>query len=496
MEEKTNRVKKIAVIGSGVSGLIAARFLLKEGFDCEVFEKNDLLGGVWAVGYHTFGLQEPRTSYDFPDFPMPETYPTFPSGEQIRTYLEDYMRHFGLLERINFNCTVNKLEQTTDGDWTVHMLNEKTGVTAERIFDFVVVATGLYSNPYTPTYSGKDEFQGQALHSSEYKSPQQIKEKKVVVIGFGKSALDIATDATQYANQVNLVFRQAHWPVPNYLFGLFDGRKVLVNRFASAFLPLYQRPGKWERILHHHFPWLVRTFWKLFELIVQRQYHLKECHALPPNRFEKDLFTHVFLPRDDTYPLIRQGKIQLQAASIERYTSDGIALTNGVELKTDVVIFATGWKPDCTFLPHEFSSSQGQDGMYLYRHIFHPDLKNLAFIGWASTFSNSLTSHIAIVYLTNLLKGKITLPAPEVMWREVEDMRKWKQSFMPAVSNRSAILQLHMWHYHDELLRDCGINPYRKKNFISELFQYYCPEDYRNVVNHMVPGVKWEKHLE
>jgi dimethylaniline monooxygenase (N-oxide forming) len=107
----------------------------------------------------------------------------------------------------------------------------------------------------------------------------------------------------------------------------------------------------------------------------------------------------------------------------------------------------------------------------------------MAFIGRAATFSNSLTSHLAAVWLVNLLKGKFQLPDHAAMLAEIDAIKAWKRSFMPAISSRATVIKLHMWNYHDELLRDAGIDPQRKKNWLSEWFSHYRPADYREVLS-------------
>ena len=81
MQIISETIKTVGIVGSGVAGLTAARFLQNAGFTCEIFEKSQRLGGVWAVGYHTFGLQVPHSFYEFPDYPMPDTYPDLQSDE-------------------------------------------------------------------------------------------------------------------------------------------------------------------------------------------------------------------------------------------------------------------------------------------------------------------------------------------------------------------------------------------------------------------------------
>jgi len=107
----------------------------------------------------------------------------------------------------------------------------------------------------------------------------------------------------------------------------------------------------------------------------------------------------------------------------------------------------------------------------------------MAFIGRAATFSNSLTSHIASAWLAELLKGKFQLPKRKDMLANIDEMKQWKRSFMPDISSRSTVVKLHMVHYLDELLKDMGINPWRKKNKLAEWFADYRPSDYREVLS-------------
>ena len=189
-----------------------------------------------------------------------------------------------------------------------------------------------------------------------------------------------------------------------------------------------------------------------------------------------------FLPNDETYPMLRSGKIKAVKGSIASYERDGVRLANGTYLDADIVICGTGFEPNFSFLPEKFAKAVESDGVWLYRHIMHPELPNMAFIGWASTFSNSLTAHLGSVWFADVLKGRFLLPGREAMAREIAEMQAWKRGFMPGIRSRSSIVQLHMLHYHDELLKDMAISPKRKKNFLAELLGTYQPPDYEGVV--------------
>jgi cation diffusion facilitator CzcD-associated flavoprotein CzcO/uncharacterized protein YjbI with pentapeptide repeats len=474
-------VKKIGIIGAGVGGLITAKTFLEEGFDCDVYERKGSLGGVWESGYHSLHLQLPKDSYEFLDWPMPSSFPTFPSCDQIVSYLNSYARHFRVFKKIQFNCRVDKLERREDGEgWIIRFCDTKTKETFARACDFVVVCNGLYSTPRIPCFPKQDQFEGRIVHSSLFQDPEHAKGAHVVVVGFGKSALDRAEEVAVLAEKVTLVFRQPHWPVPRKFLGVLDS-KYMISRFISAFLPLYVHPGKWEKRLHGFGGWLVWGFWRFMERVLRVQFRLRSAGALPTSRLEQDIFTGDFVASPNIYELMHQGRIKTEQASIDAFTVDGVELGNGKHVKADIVVLGTGWEYDHAFLPADFRDVIEDDGIYLYRHVLHPDFSRLVFVGLASTFSNSLSDYLEVRWLVALLKGEISLPDRALMLDEIESMKQWKRKTMPEQQSRGSMLQVHALHYHDELLRDLGIKCKRKSNFLAEIFGAYLPADYKDI---------------
>ncbi len=151
------------------------------------------------------------------------------------------------------------------------------------------------------------------------------------------------------------------------------------------------------------------------------------------------------------------------------------------------MVLATGWRSEYGFLPERVRDRINfeDDGFYLYRHMLHPDVPDLAFIGSTATICSILTYSLQARWLGELIAGHHQLPDRDAMLREIEDMKAWKRSWMPASHARGARLILHMLHYHDELLKDFGANPLRKTGPLAplkELIEPYEPKDYRAIV--------------
>lgn len=489
------QVRRVGIIGAGVAGLATARMLLATNCECTVFDRAERLGGVWADGYSNFGVQAQKELYQFPDWPLPEGTPNFTPGPIFQKYLEDYVDYFKLRSHIRLQSRVTGVDRRVDGapGWTVSISTEDGSY--QEDFDLVVIATGLYSNvPNIPSFPGENEFRGTILHNSAVKTREPLEGRRVAVIGYGKSATDAALESIAVAQETHIIFRTPHWPVPRKLAGIIPFKWGMLSRMTGALIPPYQRQGSLTRWMHgigKPIPWI---FWRLVELLLYFQCRLGTKIAngrnlVPRVPVEIDAFGEsTMVPRPDLYKLIRKGRLIAHRTEIDHYTRDGIVLEDGTELETDCVVFATGWKTEYGYLSEEARQTLGEDddGFYLYRHILHPDLPNLAFIGRASTFLSVLTYCIQARWLAELVAGKFELPGRQSMLQEIEDMKTWKRSWMPPSGARGARLLLHMLSYHDELLTDFGANPLRKRGILAplkELLIPYQPSDYDVIVS-------------
>ena len=481
----------VVIIGAGVSGLATARALVARGLKCTIYEKRNTLGGVWADGYAEFGVQVERSLYEFPDFPLPEDAPSFTPGPVFRSYLESYCNAFGLRDCLMMGTSVLSVRPTSKG-WEVFVERDGTEETVEA--DAVVVATGLYSGrPHIPEVPGAGSFAGDVLHSSEVKDFERLRGKRVAVVGYGKSATDIAAGAAPVADEVHLIFQTAHWPVPRKLLGILPFKWGMLTRLVAGLIPPYVRPTPIIGAIHtigYPLPWL---FWRVVELLLRAQQRLDTQisngrNLVPEDPVEYDAYTErTMVPRPGFIDLIRSGTLKAHRTGLARFDGNRLFLRDGNALDLDCVVYGTGWRNGYEFLPTEVRAALGddRDGFYLYRHILHPDVPGLAFVGRASSFMSLTTFALQARWLAEVLSGTLEPPSNDEMKRAIKDQRAWKRSWMPAGPARSSTLLLHMSQYHDELLLDLGEDPLRKRGILGplkELFFPYVAQDYRDVV--------------
>jgi dimethylaniline monooxygenase (N-oxide forming) len=491
----SSRIGRVGIVGAGVAGLATAKTLRADGIECVIFERAPRLGGVWADGYSNFGVQVQKELYEFPDWPLPPDAPSFTPGPVMQKYLEGYADHFGVTPGLRLESRVTSIDRRQDGAPGWEITSETGGETATESFDLVAVATGLYSEtPNVPEYPGRDDFPGDVLHISALKTRAPLEGKSVAVIGYGKSATDAAGEAAAVAKDVHLIFRDVHWPVPRKLAGVLPFKWGMLNRLTAALIPPYMRPSPAVRWLHSLGRPLVWIYWRLVEVLLRVQFKLgtriAQGEDLVPNRpVERDCFGEsTMVPRPGFMGLIRDGRVSAHRTEIERYTPDGLILKDGDNVSVDCVVFGTGWKSDYGYLSPEIREVLGDDddGFYLYRHILHPDLPNLAFLGRASTFLSIVTYSVQARWLAEVVAGRVTLPERDAMLEEIALMQQWKRSWMPFSSARSARVLLHMANYHDELLRDFGANPFRKRGVFAPLKEVLAPyqsSDYREIAS-------------
>ncbi|KAJ8600785.1 hypothetical protein CTAYLR_006113 [Chrysophaeum taylorii] len=477
-------VRKVGIIGGGVAGVATARVLIAEGIDCVIFEKTSKLGGVWTSNYDGFGIQVPASLYAFPDEPLDGD--DYAKGEVVEGYVVRYAKKHGVTDVVEYETTI--VAMAHDGKtWIL-----TTSTRAKRGgFDAVVVATGVYSTPnaFMPAVPGRDKFQGSWVHSVDFTEARICSGKRVVVVGYGKSAMDCAQVAHHVgAASTSLVFRDTHWPVPRKILGLVPFEYATFNRVGAGVLsPPYASPGPIESTVAK-IPGFLSAYWKLVSFAFSKQFGLGSLEPKLP--LANDIWCgHGVLPDEEFFKLVNNGAIDTIRgiiSDIKDARTLCITKPDGTttELEADIVVFGTGFAQDLSFLPANLISKKQDDGLWLFRNIVHPDVPTCFFVGsQATTFMNICTSSLQARWVATALKQNGLPATDEVMRADIAEKMAWKRSTMPeAGANRSSMLQLHQVHYHDELLKDMGVPIRRKASALAEVFDPYRPDDYGSVI--------------
>ncbi len=478
----TSPQPKVCVIGAGIAGIAAAKVLSEDSFDVTVFEKEQGLGGVWAEtrAYPGLRTNTAKQVYCFSDHAYEKTVPDYPHAAEMRTYLESYLRRFGAFERIQFQREVVRVERLGEDGApgfrvTVRDATDPSSPTVSSDFDFVVVCNGVFSTPVLPKIAGQDEFRGAIRHSSDFTDPVLSEGKRVIVVGSGKSALDCAAWAATNASSCTLVFRRAHWMIPRYVLGI-PTDWLLQSRFSEAFLR-YHRLNVVETLLHRYGKALVRLFWRMQMRMMRTKLKMPAAlvpeHALPRGLESAGL-------ADEFFSQLNSGRITAQRGAITAYTADGVTLDNGEHIEADIVVFGTGWQQDIAFLDEQLRDLVIKDGRFrLFRQILTPEEPRLAFIGYASTFANTLTAEVATHWLAQRFHGDRALPPVADMQREIDRVLSWVQEY----TTRTAgfFLGPINVHYLDDLVQDMGLEPKRTGNFLTEYFGVSWPARYQGI---------------
>lgn len=179
------------VIGGGQSGLAAGYHLQRAGLRFLIFEASDEATGSWKRYYDTLKLFSPARYSSLPGMRFPGQPERYPTRDEVVDYLRAYGERFRL--PIRTHAFVERIERQ-GSNFIVHINGQGT-LTARRI----IAATGAFSRPHLPRFEGQDRYQGKILHSSSYQNPTAFKDQRVLVIGAGNSAVQIAVDLAKTA---------------------------------------------------------------------------------------------------------------------------------------------------------------------------------------------------------------------------------------------------------------------------------------------------------
>jgi flavin-binding monooxygenase-like protein len=355
---------RVCVVGAGAAGLTAVKNLKEAGFGVDCYERETGVGGAWnwrhdrSPVYSSTHLISSKPFTQFPDFPMPDSWPDYPQHGQVLAYLERYADHFGLREHIWFGTEVTNIVPTSAGEWDVTISGARGGgVNRTQQYAAVIVANGHNWAPKMPTYEGLGGFRGEVMHASQYKDPAQIRGKKVLIVGAGNTGCDLAVEAAQQAQRCWHSSRRGYWYAPKYVYGRPTDQ--LNDLVLALRLPLRVRQWLFKRMLN-------RTVGDLTRFGLPAPDH-------------KVYESHPIINSQLVYYL-GHGAVTA-VPDIARFTADTVEFVDGREIQPELVIFATGYLPRFEFLPPDLLNVDAEGRPRLYLHAFSPAYPTLAVAG-------------------------------------------------------------------------------------------------------------------
>ncbi len=308
---------RFLVIGAGPVGLAVARALKAHGIATDQVDAGPEIGGNWHHGvYRSAHIISSRKTTEFADYPMPAEYPDFPSADQMLAYLQAYARHFGLADAVELGRKVVLVRPADADRWAVHFEHGE-----ERRYKGVVVCNGHHWAKRWPEYAGR--FAGELMHSKDYKAPAQLAGKRVLVIGGGNSACDLAAEAARVAARAHVSMRRGYWILPKSVFGM-----PVVDLMGLGPIPV----------------WIQRLVLRSILAVVVGRY---ERYGL--KKPDHKIFEHHPTVNSELLYYLRQGSL-VAKPDVARFERDTVEFVDGRRQSYDLVVCATGYHQSFPFI--------------------------------------------------------------------------------------------------------------------------------------------------
>jgi dimethylaniline monooxygenase (N-oxide forming) len=383
------------VIGAGSTGLAVIRALGERGISAVCLERGSGVGGLWryendngmSSAYASLRTNVSRRGMQYPSFPMPDGFGDFPHHTEMVAYLDGYADAFGLRERIRFGTTVERLEPAPGGGWRV-ALDDGTELHSVA----AVVATGHDWCPSVPAHPGT--FGGEVLHAHDYRTPQPFAGRRLLVVGAGQSAAEIAVELAGHAARTCLSIRGPVHVVPRWLGGTpYDARDT------------------WPA---NRLPWPLLN--RLFAREVARELGPVPASWPVP---ERRLLEEVPTLSSEVLPAVRSGAV-LVRPEVERLDGHRVRFADGAEEEFDAIVHATGYRISLPFIAPGLLRARGRR-LPLYRRIVPPGIDGLFLAGFVDAPSGLLPIVEAQgEWIATLLEGRLALPSLAAMRRAID----------------------------------------------------------------------------
>ncbi|MFB7799211.1 flavin-containing monooxygenase [Isoptericola sp. NPDC056134] len=462
---------KIAVVGAGFAGLASAKVLREFGHDVTVLDKAPDVGGVWSASRRYSGLttQNNKGSYAFSDLPMPKDYPEWPSGQQVQAYLERYVDLHDLRGSLRLSTEVVRAELTPAEDgWFVTARRAGEPVGEPERFDHVVVANGIFSDPVIPRFEGLAQLLragGKVVASSQLTSLEDARGKHVVVVGYGKSACDVAAEIAPVAASTQVVARHLLWKLPKRLGNALNYKYLLLTRMGEGLFRYETLSGGMEKFLHGPGDRVRKSMLASVGAVSVKQFHLEKLGLVPRGEFADIARSTVSLATDGFFEQVSEGRIDVHRESeIERLAVDDdgapvAVLDDGTTVRADLVVCGTGFHQRVPFLDDDLQARLLDDrgNFQLYRQVLPHDVPHLTFAGYNSSLFSPLSAEVAALWTAAHLADAVDVPPVEERRELVASRVEWMEKRTEGKHARGTNVIPFSLHQIDEMLTDLDL---------------------------------------
>ena len=388
----------VCIIGAGSSGVAAAKALHARGVAVEGFEIGSDIGGMWryqndnglSSAYRSLHIDTSGGNLGYPDHPIPDQYPDFLSHAEVLEWLESYAERFDVRRHFRFNCKVERVEPEEGGAWRVTLAGGEV-----RRCRAVIVANGHLWDPRTASFPGS--FEGEQIHAHHYRTAEPFSGKRVLVIGIGNSAVDIAVDVCKSASRTFVSTRRSAWVMPKYIMG------IPVDRWGAFFGRRLRLPTPVSRTLVRWLAYLVVGDQTRFGVP-------RPSHAIWRE--------HATLSQE-LLPYCGHGWIRMKP-NVRELQGRQVVFEDGSVEQVDAIIQATGYKTSFPFLdPALFQVNEEVPA--LYRRMAPPGLPGLFFLGLLQPVGPTIPLvEVQARWVAALLGGAMRAPDATTMQREID----------------------------------------------------------------------------
>lgn len=419
------RALRVAVIGAGMSGILAAIKLREAGItDLVIYEKADRLGGTWRDNtYPGLSCDVPSHLYTYSFEPNPDWSHRFSPGAEIQAYFEKVAAKYDVEPLIAYNAEVTRAAYQ-DGKWRLEIKDGRTDVV-----DIVLTATGVLHHPVYPKIDGLDSFAGACFHSARWDHEVPLAGKRVGVIGTGSTGVQILPAIVDQVASIGLFQRTAQWilPLPNPEHS--EEEKAAFRASPELLRATYLDLA--ERFQNTFARAVVGDSAQMQRIADACRANLDDNVADPELRRQLTPDYQVACKRlimsDQFYPAIQKPNAHLVTDAIDRIEPAGVRTADGRLHELDVLVLATGFDGHRFMRPMQIV---GRDGLTLedawadaneaYRSVAVPGFPNFfTMVGPNSpigNFSLIMISEMQLAYIMQLIElirtGKYREVAP------------------------------------------------------------------------------------